>query len=303
MTRIVSLIASATEIVHALGLGEFLVGRSHECDFPASVHDLPVCTRPRFDVNGSSKEIDERVKSTLASEATVYEVFPQLIERLYPTHIITQTQCKVCAVTLEDVEAAISQQHASRPKVVALEPNSLDDILRDVLRIAQSCGAFERGKQLIGEMTARMHGIADRVIDLDPPRVACIEWTEPIMAAGNWIPQLIEWANGTDLFGKAGEHSPWIQFEQLAAADPDVIIIAPCGYDLRKARAEAHWLTDRPEWAEIEAVRCGRVYVADANQYITRPGPRIVESLQAFAEMMHDGEIDGKLRGIAWEPL
>jgi iron complex transport system substrate-binding protein len=303
MVRIVSLIASATEIVHALGLGKFQVGRSHECDFPVSVRDLPVCTRPRFDVNGTSQQIDDRVKSTLATEATVYEVFPEIMDRLRPTHVITQTQCKVCAVTLEDVEKAMSRQHASHPKVVALEPNCLDDILRDILRIAQACGVYDRGKELIGEITSRMYEISDRVSQLESLRVACIEWTEPIMAAGNWIPQLIDWANGTDVFGKAGEHSPWIQFEQLAAADPDVIIIAPCGYDLSKTRSETHWLTSRPEWQEIEAVRSKRVYIADANQYITRPGPRIVESLQAFAEMIHDGQIEPKLRGIAWEPL
>lgn len=297
MLRIIPLIASATEIVHALGLGEFQVGRSHECDFPARVRDLPVCTRPRFDIEGNSREIDARVKSTLAAEASVYEVFTDVIERLSPTHLITQTQCQVCAVTLAEAEQAISEQHASRPKVVALEPNSLADIWRDIRRVADSCGVEGRGEQLVAELQSRMDEFR---VERAAVKVVCIEWPEPVMAAGNWVPELIAMAGGVNLLGGAGRHSPWVEFGEMVAADPDVIISAPCGYGLKKARAEMHWLSERPEWSGLRAVRERRVYIADANQFITRPGPRVVESLQAFAEMER---FAARLRGIAWESL
>src|ERR1700691_2916195 len=147
--RIVSLIASATEMVHSLGLGEFQVGRSHECDYPDQIRSLPVCTAPGFDISGDSQQIDARVKATLADAVSVYQVFEDVLEQLQPTHIVTQTQCKVCAVSLDDVEKAISAKFSARPEVVALEPNSLADIRSDILRLARSCGIEGRGTDLI----------------------------------------------------------------------------------------------------------------------------------------------------------
>ncbi|HEV8038892.1 MAG TPA: cobalamin-binding protein [Bryobacteraceae bacterium] len=302
MIRIVSLIASATEIVHALGLGQAQVGRSHECDFPEEVRTLPVCTTPSFPVNGDSAEIDAQVKQRLASALSVYEVFENVLEQLQPTHIITQTQCRVCAVTPEDVERALARSISSRPKLIALEPNALDDIWKDINRVAFACGVADKGEDVVTTLRHQMLQISTRAGSAGRrPRVACIEWHEPLMAAGNWVPELVELANGENLFGKAGLHSPWMNWGELVASDPDVIISMPCGFDLGRTRQEMYWLTDRPEWRELRAVRSGEVYLADGNQYLNRPGPRIVESLEILAEILHPAQFEPKIEGVGWE--
>jgi iron complex transport system substrate-binding protein len=286
--RIVSLIASATEIVHALGQFDSLVGRSHECDFPEAVAGLPVCTRPAISVSGDSREIDNLVKDRLRAAISVYEVFPALLERLQPTHIITQTQCEVCAVSLKDVEAALAAGLSSNPQIVPLHPNSLSDVWDDIRRVACALGIGGRGEAVVDELKGRMCSVSRQALS-DPtrPTVACIEWLEPLMAAGNWVPELVEMAGGVNLFGEPGKHSPWMSWEQLVAADPDVIVIMPCGWDQARTQPEMHWLTDRPEWAQLRAVRSGRVHLTDGNQYFNRPGPRLVESLEILAGILH----------------
>ena len=302
--RIVSLIASATEMVDALGLGEFQVGRSHECDYPPRVRSLPVCTAPRFDISGDSREIDQRVKATLADASSVYTVFDDVLESLRPTHILTQTQCQVCAVSLADVERALSARFTTRPAVVALEPNSLSDLREDILRVARACGIEARGEKLVESIDQRMETIARRArASGKHPRVAIIEWQEPLMAAGNWTPELVEMLGARSLFGRAGEHSPWMTFEELEAADADAIMVAPCGYDLERTRAEMHWLTDRPEWSRLRAVRDGRVYLGDGNQFFNRPGPRVVETVQILAETLFPDVFPAEQEGRAWERL
>jgi iron complex transport system substrate-binding protein len=302
MSRIVSLIASATEIVHALGLTDQQVGRSHECDYPDQVRQLPVCTRPSFSTEGSSAELDRLVKGRVVNALSVYEVFEDVLDRLQPTHILTQTQCRVCAVSLDDVERALTGWISSRPKLVALEPNALVDIWRDIRSVAAACRVPERGDEAVAALQARIQDISIRAAQAaSRPRVACIEWHEPLMAAGNWVPELVEMAGGANLFGEAGLHSPWMTWEKLQAADPDVIITMPCGFDLARTRQELYWLTDRPEWPKMRAVRSGQVYLADGNQYLNRPGPRVVESLQILAEILHPEVFEPKLRGSAWE--
>src|SRR5579875_2134355 len=245
--RIVSLIASATEMVHALGLGEFQVGRSHECDYPASAAALPVCTKPKFDVSGDSREIDRRVRETLKSAFSVYDVF------------------------------------------------------EDILRLACACGVEERGNALVDSMKERMSAIAARAKSTGRhPRVAAVEWPEPLMAAGNWVPELIALLGAENLFGEPGAHSPWMNWEDLIAADPDAIISMPCGYDLERARREMHWLSGRPGWDGLRAVREGRVFVADGNQYFNRPGPRVVESLRMLAEMLFPEAFEARHEGVGW---
>ena len=288
MPRIVSLIASATEIVHALGQFEFLVGRSHECDFPEAVASLPVCTRPAIPVSGDSREIDSLVKDRLREAISVYEVFPDVLERLQPTHIITQTQCEVCAVSLKDVEAALTAGLASNPQIVPLHPNALADVWDDIRRVAVSLGIAERGEATIQDLKARMCAISRRALSRpERPTVACIEWLEPLMAAGNWVPELVEMAGGVNLFGEAGKHSPRMSWEELVRADPEVIVVMPCGWDPERTRPEMHWLTDRPEWGQLRAVRNSRVHLTAGNQYFNRPGPRLVESLEILAAILH----------------
>ena len=298
--RIVSLIASATEILHALGLGRSQVGRSHECDYPPEVHSLPVCTRPRFSIEGSSRDIDQRVKRTLADASSVYEVFDDVLDQLRPTHVLTQSQCRVCAVSIDDVERALQTRFDWRPSVVALEPNSLADVWQDIRRVAVACGVDEKGESLVRELTSRMGDIARAAGGLTRPRFVCLEWQEPLMAAGNWAPELIAMAGAENLFGEAGRHSPWMQWDDLVRADPDAILVSPCGYDIAKTAAEMYWLEQRPEWQGLKAVGEGRVYLADGNQYFHRPGPRLADSLRILAEILHPDAFPPSHLGSGW---
>jgi iron complex transport system substrate-binding protein len=305
--RIVSLIASATEIVSALGFEHQLVGRSHECDFPPGVLQLPVCSEPNIDVNGTSREIDDRVKNALREAVSVYRVFPDLLEQLQPTVVVTQTQCEVCAVSLKDVESALCEQIGSRPRIVALESMSLDDIWDDIHKVGDALDASDRATELISELQTRLQNVVKTVQSVSrqqnqlvKPSIACIEWIEPLMAAGNWVPELVELAGGNNVFGKAGLHSPWMTWDELSEKDPDVIAIMPCGFDIPRTLQEMSVLTSRSEWSQLKAVQTGRVYVTDGNQYFNRPGPRLVDSAEILAEILFPGEIDYGHRETGW---
>jgi iron complex transport system substrate-binding protein len=284
--RIVSLLASATEIVCALGLEDHLVGRSHECDFPESIRRLPVCTSPKFAVTGSSADIDRRVKETLQSDTSVYAVNAARLDDLRPDVIVTQAQCEVCAVSLRDVEAAVTRMR-SRPRVVSLNPNALAEVWDDVRAVAAGCGVPGRGEKLVADLRARMRAVSERTAGRPRPTVACIEWIDPLMAAGNWVPELVELAGGVNLFGEAGKHSPWMTWDDLARRDPDVMVVLPCGFDLKRTKAELPAVTARPGWSALKAVQTGRVWAADGNAYFNRPGPRLVEALEMLAEAFH----------------
>jgi iron complex transport system substrate-binding protein len=304
MPRIVSLIASATEMVCALGFEADLVGRSHECDFPESIKRLPVCTAPKFAVEGSSLEIDQRVKALLQEATSVYRVDEELLRRLRPDVIVTQAQCEVCAVSQRDVEAAVCGWVDAPVRVVSLQPNTLADVWDDLRAVAAALGVPERGEELIRGYQHRIDAIADRARGQGArPTVACLEWLDPLMAAGNWVPELVELAAGVNLFGSAGRHSPWMTWEQLRAHDPDVIVALPCGFDLEKTHLEMAPLTRLPGWAELRAVRSGRVFGTDGNQYFNRPGPRLVESLEILAELLHPGAFHLGHEGVGWRRL
>lgn len=299
--RIVSLIASATEIVCALGLQDRLVGRSHECDFPLAVKSLPQCTSPKFNVEGSSYEIDQRVKAVLQEALSVYRVDAELLEDLQPTHIITQSQCEVCAVSLKDVEQAVCEFTSSQPKVVSLEPNALADIWRDIQNVADALDIAGQGRNLNDHLQKRMQAIVEEAGELEArPRVALIEWIEPLMAAGNWMPELVEMAGGVNLFGEAGKHSPWMTWEELVASDPDIIIVTPCGFDIARSLEEMPLLSDKKEWGDLRAVKQAQVFVADGNQYFNRPGPRVAESLEILAELFHPKTFHFGHQGNGW---
>lgn len=300
MPRIVSLIASSTEIVCALGFQQDLVGRSHECDFPHAVKDLPQLTSPKFPVEGTSYEIDQRVKAILQEGLSVYRVDAQALDAVRPDVIVTQSQCEVCAVSLRDVEAAVCSIVSSRPRIVSLEPNALCDIFTDIERVAMALSAEDRGRALIATMKARMQTVTERAAGLSRPTVACVEWIEPLMAAGNWMPELVEMAGGVNLFGEAGRHSPWMTFAALAERDPDVIVVLPCGFDIPRTAVEMPPLLRQPGWNELSAVQSGRVFLADGNQYFNRPGPRVVESLEILAELFHPTQFPPRHHGTGW---
>ncbi|MGH7805419.1 MAG: cobalamin-binding protein [Candidatus Binatia bacterium] len=301
--RIVSLIASSTEIVHALGFGDRLVGRSHECDFPETVKALPAVTEPKFPVEGTSYEIDQRVKAILQEGLSVYRVHADQLRALRPDVVLTQSQCEVCAVSLRDVEQAVCEWIDSRPKIVSLEPNALADIFRDIRKVAAALEAPERGDELVGRLERRIAEVAGHAKSAGGlPTVAAIEWIDPLMACGNWMPELVELGGGANLFGVAGKHSPWMSFDEIREQDPEVIVVLPCGFDIPRTRAEMPKLTEHIEWAQLRAVREGRVAIADGNQYFNRPGPRVVESLEILAEILHPGAIDYGWKGRGWEP-
>ncbi len=301
MVRIVSLIASSTEIVHALGFGDQMVGRSHECDFPTQVTELPVCTGPKFRTDGTSYEIDQRVKAILQESLSVYRVDAEKLNELKPTHIITQAQCEVCAVSLKDVEEAACQIISSKPQIISLQPDSLADIFDDVRRIAKGLGVVPVGEMMVDQLKGRMEAVSEKARALaNKPRIALVEWIEPMMAGGNWMPELIEMAGGINLFGEAGKHSPWMNWEDLVASDPDIIVVSPCGFDIKRTLEEMHLISNRKEYAGLKAVKAGKVFVADGNQYFNRPGPRVLESLEMLAEMLHPEEFKFAHEGVGW---
>jgi iron complex transport system substrate-binding protein len=302
--RIVSLIASATEIVCALGYEGQLVGRSHECDYPPSVARLPVCTEAKLDTGVSSKEIDQQVLRIVADALSVYRVHADLLKELRPDVVITQDHCQVCAVSLRDVEQALCDWLESRPQVVSLAPDSLADAFADIRRVAVALGNPARGDEITGQLQRRMAEVAEKCRALlERPTVACIEWIDPLMAAGNWMPELVEMAGGVNLFGAAGKHSPWMTLEQLREKDPDVIVVLPCGFDIARSRQEMPALTQRPDWPELRAVRERRVYMADGNQYFNRPGPRLADSLEILAEILHPAVFRFGYENKGWELL
>ena len=302
--RILSLIPSSTEIVYALGLGDQLVGRSHECDYPAQVVHLPACTATKFNPDGRSYEIDQRVKAILQESLSVYRIDADLVKTLAPDVIITQSQCEVCAVSLKDVQQMACDWLDSAAEIVSLEPNRLEDVLADIERVAAALGEPQRGTDYVAGMQTRMDAIAAKTQPLrEKPTVACVEWIEPLMAAGNWMPQLVEMAGGLNQFGEAGKHSPWMTWDDLRANDPDVIVVLPCGYDIAKSLREMPALTDRPDWTSLRAVRENQVYVTDGNQYFNRPGPRLAESLEILAEILHPTLFNFGHRGSGWRLL
>ncbi len=290
--RIVSLIASATEIVCALGYEDQLVGRSHECDYPPSVARLPACTEPKFDTLGTSHEIDQRVRNILAHALSVYRVHVGKLKELQPDVIVTQSHCEVCAVSLREVEQALCNWLDSRPQLVSLEPHPLLDVWADIRRVAEALGNPESGDELVGRLKRRMSAILEKARALPQrPTVACIEWIEPLMAGG------------VNLFGSAGKHSPWMTWEQLWQKDPEVIVVLPCGFDIRRSREEMPALTKRPDWAGLRAVRDRRVCLTDGNQFSNRPGPRLAESFEILAEVLHPAVFRFGREGTGWQYL
>jgi iron complex transport system substrate-binding protein len=296
--RIVSLLPSATEIIAVLGLGDYLVGRSHECDFPESVLGLPVCTAANLDPKDSSAHIHAQVTALLEQTLSIYRLDLTQLQQLQPTHIITQAQCDVCAVTLAEVESAAQTLLSHQPVLISLQPNTLAEVWQDLERTAQVFGIS--AQPVIATLQARVAACQTLTQHLPRPSVACIEWTDPLMAAGNWVPELVALAGGTNLFGTLGHHSPWLEFAALAQADPEVIVCMPCGFDLQQTDQAVQALAAHPEWRNLTAVKTGRVYLTDGNQYFNRPGPRLVDSLEILTEILQPQACHFGYEGKGW---
>lgn len=301
--RIVSLLPAATEIVAALGFAENLVGRSHECDFPKGVDALPVCTCARLNPVGSSREIDDAVKDALKNALSIYEVLDDILADVKPDVIVTQDQCEVCAVALGDVESAAGRLIGAPPKIVSLNPVDLSRVFNDIRNVGKALDASGVADQLIEHAQHRLDAIRLSVKDEDRPSVCCVEWADPLMAAGNWVPELVEMAGGIDVFGSAGAHAPWLDPSQLFEADPDMIVFMPCGFGLERSTSEAVTLARSLEWQSLKAVKSGNVYATDGNSFFNRPGPRLVESAEILAEIFHPNLFQPTHEGTAWVTL
>jgi len=260
---------------------------------------LPACTEPRFDIHGSSFEIDRRVRETVADSISVYRVFPEILQQLQPDLIVTQSHCQVCAVSERDVNTVLLEWVGVRPMVVSMQPNNLADLWHGIRQVAEAARVPERGEGLIDQLQKRMQAISDRANHWGKkPTVACIEWIDPLMVAGNWMPELVEMAGGSNLFGAAGQHAPNLTWEELVRQDPEVIVVMPCGLDLDRTKLDMPILASREEWRCLRAVQNGRVFIADGNAYFNRPGPRLVESLEMLAEAVVPGAFTFGHHGI-----
>ena len=300
--RIVTLLPSATEIVAALGLTEAIVGRSHECDYPPEIQDRQICTEAKIDSNLPSSQIDADVRQLVQQALSIYQVKTEVLEKLQPTHIITQDQCDVCAVNFNLVEKAVTELTHSNPQLISLQPKLLKEVWLDIERVATRLGV--EAQPVLNQLQSRLEACQKKTQELPEtarPRVACIEWIDTLMATGNWNPELVEIAGGKPLFGILGEHSPYFTWEALVKADPDIIIIMPCGFDLERTRQESQQLIKRPEWSNLQAVKQGQVYITDGNAYFNRPGPRLIDSGEILAEIIHPELFDFGYKGTGWE--
>jgi iron complex transport system substrate-binding protein len=294
--RIVSLLASATEIVCALGAGEMLVGRSHECDNPDWVKHLPSCSDPAFDVSVSSGEIDKEVRRRLHCGEPLYHVHGELIRELHADLLITQSHCEVCAVTPGDVQRSCG--HGARQ--LTLSAISLEEIFQSILRISEALGLGDRGEVLVGRERQRLETVRKKAAQFKRRSVVMLEWTDPLFAMGNWGPELVEIANGDLLLGKKGEYSAAIPAEQLREADPECLIVAPCGFNLERSIREKVVLERYPWWAELQAVRNRSVTFADGNLFFNRSGMTVTQTAEIIAEILHDAAFGESTEGMYW---
>ena len=296
--RVISLLASGTEIVCALGSGESLVGRSHECDNPPWVKSLPPCSAPAFDVSVSSREIDAEVNRRIRSREPLYRIHTDLIEKLAPDLVITQAHCEVCAVTPEDVERSGCRPSAA--SVLALTAGSLDGIFDGIIQIAEALGKESCGRDLVCRERSRLKVVQERVAVLRRPSVVMLEWMDPLFAMGNWGSELVQIANGDLRIGKKGGHSSAIAFDRLLEADPEFIIVAPCGFDLERTLGERRVLENHPLLNSLGAVKSGKVAFADGSLFFNRSGMTISQTGEIIAEILHGEIFEVRTEGAHW---
>jgi iron complex transport system substrate-binding protein len=286
--KIVSLLPSATEILAALGLVDQLEAVTHECDYPASIAGKPVITRSRLETGMRSGDIDQAVRGQLDADAhSLYTIDRALLAEIAPDLIVTQQLCEVCAVAYDEVlEAVATLPHP--PRVMNLEPMSIGDVLADVMRVGEATATMPQARRLVASLEKRIDGVRRKVeVATSRPRVAFLEWIDPLFCGGHWNPELVAMAGGTDLLGRLHQPSVRVEWEDVRGMQPDVMIISCCGFDARRARADVPILEALPGWQELPCVRAGRVHVVDGTSYFSRPGPRLVDSLELLAGYLH----------------
>lgn len=315
--RIVSLLASATEMIYALGCQDQLVGRSHECDYPPEVQALPVISKVQIDTTTSSAQIDAQIRelarnasgrdqsaptqSAAIKALSIYAIDIELLRALQPDVIFTQTQCEVCAVSERDVTAALQQLTGMKPRVVSLAPYWLDDVWNDVLRVSEALERKGQAEQLVNGYRKSLAQLRQHTAAFGAkPRVLVLEWLDPLIAAGNWTPELVAYAGGEHVLGQEGLHSSLLSWDDLQRADPDVLILSPCGYTLVRTLEDVPILRQNPAWHSLRAVQTGRVYAIDGNQYINRSGPRLAESALLLARAIWGDRLNIAVDDVAW---
>jgi iron complex transport system substrate-binding protein len=279
--RIVSLVPSATEMLFALGVGDEVIAVTHECDHPPEARELPRVTRDVIGPGLPPAEIDRAVRALTEQGKAIYELDEDALRRLQPDLVVTQALCAVCAVSYDDVQA-VAERLDSQPKVLALDPHTLGEMLGDVRTLAQATGAKDAGVELVQDAASRIDRVRLAVRAAAPVTVAALEWLDPVFVAGHWTPQLIEHAGGVDLLGMPGEHSEQRSWDEVRAAEPEVVVVMPCGYDADRALEEAEGYAD-----ELASLGARRVVAVDAAGLFSRPGPRLVEGLELLGHILH----------------
>ncbi len=284
--RIASLLPSATEIVFALGLGDSLAGVTHECDYPQAARGLPHLTRSLIPAGLTSGEIDLAVNAGLRDRHTLYALDSDLLARLQPDLVLTQSLCEVCAVPRSEVEASVCAM-PRQATVLSLDPTSLDDVLADIGRVGEATGTAAEAARYVAGLTSRIEAVRDAAANSPRPRVFSAEWLDPIFCAGHWLPGMVELAGGQEALGRPGSDSVRTPWEAVRDYAPEVMVLMACGFDASRTLAEAACMTRRDGWRDLPAVKSGRVFVVDGNAYYARPGPRLVDGLELYGRMIH----------------
>jgi iron complex transport system substrate-binding protein len=305
--RIVSLLPAATEWICVFGGQDHLVGRSHECDYPESVQDVPVVTAPTYEGGGDSKAIDEAVQGTLQESLSLYKVDLERLRSLDPDLIVTQDQCEVCAVSRTELEQQLGGWTGGAPEIVSLRPQTLKEVLDEALQLARAMDALERAMEVIANLETGLRVLRDQIgVDrtTNPqslPSVACIEWLEPLMVAGHWMPDIVEMAGGRPVLGTSGTPTQRVEWADLREANPDVLSLMPCGFSIDETRRDLHSVTEQTGWEELAAVRDNRMAVLDGNAYFNRPGPRLYRSIELLASVLSPNGIQPDPPAANWE--
>lgn len=291
-----------TELVCALGLERQLIGRSHACDYPESVTNLPVLTSVNYShaSNSQSDDIHESVTRLLEKALSIYDVDEELLKRLSPGIILTQDHCEVCAVSFDELHKAVSKTLGDKTQILSVSPSTLQGIFKSFQDIADALGVSKKGRDLVEGIQNRFDGIQDKTKKSEKPGVVALEWLDPLMTGGNWMPEMIKIAGGVPHLAEAGKHSPWCKWDDIHSLDPDILLVVPCGYGINKTMGEMNTLTKNDGWRDLAAVKNNRVYILDGNHYFNRPGPRIKTSVEILAEIFHPEEFDRHHEESGW---
>ncbi len=285
--RILSLLPGATEVVCKLEATDQLVGRSHECDYPPEVQQLPACTEPKYEIEFSSADTDRRIKELIREGLSVYKVDADFIARLQPDLIITQDHCEACAVSYNEIEQAVKAHLDKKVQIVDFGPSNLSELYDKIQDIADAVNKSNNGRSLVKQMQNSFQELRTDTSRDNRPEVALLEWLDPLMSSGNWLPKLVEIGGGKPVLSNVGGHAGVIDMNALLEADPEIILLAPCGYSIEETRQHLEEVTNHPDWSQLQAVQNNQVYIVDANHYFNRPGPRLVNSAQIVAEILH----------------